>query len=510
MRTAGLLTRAFRNLGPGLLPFADAATAELPMGRLLRLALFQVTVGMAAVLLIGTLNRVMIVELAVPAWIVAVMLSLPLIFAPFRALVGFRSDTHRSVLGWRRVPYIWFGTLLQFGGLAIMPFALLLLQSQTTGPEWAGPAGAALAFLLTGIGMHMTQTAGLALATDLAAPDNRPRVVALAYVMLLVGMMVSAVAFGWMLADFDAITLIRVVQGAAVATLVINGIALWKQEPRNAELTRADRAVPTFREAFTGYCKDDRTVRLLVAVALGAAGFAMQDVLLEPYGGEVLGLSVSATTLLTAIWAAGTLVGFALAGRWLAMGRDMYRLAGLGAMIGVGAFSAVVYAEPLQSPTLFRIGTALIGLGGWFALRTARRVERHHEVGREPGRVAVGVGGALAVAADGLDVEHRAQHVDELGQLGLDLPEVVVGVRRDGAAGAAAGGGGHDERVVADLLLLDLVVDLGAGEGQPHLRAGGVLLEDRHRDAAHGDGLLRSGHHRRRLRRRPGPGRGRR
>ena len=55
---AGLLTRAFRNLGPGLLPFADAATAELPMGRLLRLALFQVTVGMAAVLLIGVIASV--------------------------------------------------------------------------------------------------------------------------------------------------------------------------------------------------------------------------------------------------------------------------------------------------------------------------------------------------------------------------------------------------------------------------------------------------------------------
>lgn len=391
----------WQNVGPRWLPFADAATEDLPLGRLLRLCLFQISVGMATVLLTGTLNRVMIVELGVATSLVAAMIAIPVLAAPFRVLIGYRSDTFKSVLGWRRVPYIWLGSMLQFGGLAIMPFALLLLQSQTTGPEWAGPAGAALAFLLTGIGMHMTQTAGLALATDLAAPDNRPRVVALAYVMLLVGMMVSAVAFGWMLADFDAITLIRVVQGAAVATLIINGIALWKQEPRNAELTRADRAVPTFREAFTGYCKDDRTVRLLVAVALGAAGFAMQDVLLEPYGGEVLGLSVSATTLLTAIWAAGTLVGFALAGRWLAMGRDMYRLAGLGAMIGVVAFSAVVFAEPLQSPTLFRIGTALIGLGGGlFAVCTmlaAMEVSDTTDSG-----IAIGAWGAVQATAIGV------------------------------------------------------------------------------------------------------------
>ena len=56
---------------PRLLPFADAATVELPMSRLLRLSLFQVSVGMAGALLTGTLNRVMIVELGVAAWLVA-------------------------------------------------------------------------------------------------------------------------------------------------------------------------------------------------------------------------------------------------------------------------------------------------------------------------------------------------------------------------------------------------------------------------------------------------------
>ena len=96
--------RGWVRLGTRFMPFADVATAELPLGRLLRLSLFQVTVGMAIVLIIGTLNRVMIVELGVPTWLVAVMVSLPLMFAPARALVGHKSDNHRTVLGWRRVP----------------------------------------------------------------------------------------------------------------------------------------------------------------------------------------------------------------------------------------------------------------------------------------------------------------------------------------------------------------------------------------------------------------------
>jgi BCD family chlorophyll transporter-like MFS transporter len=125
------MAKTWMRIDPRFLPFADVATPNLPLSRLLRLSLFQVSVGMATSLLVGTLNRVMIVELGMEAWLVALMVALPLIFAPFRALIGHKSDVHRSILGWRRVPYIWIGTWLQFGGLAIMPFALIILSGDT-------------------------------------------------------------------------------------------------------------------------------------------------------------------------------------------------------------------------------------------------------------------------------------------------------------------------------------------------------------------------------------------
>ena len=133
--------QAWSRLGPQYLPFADAASADLPLSRLLRLSLFQVTVGMATALMVGTLNRVMIVELGVAAWLVALMVGLPVVAAPLRAFTGFRSDTHRSAFGWRRVPYIWTGTMLQFFGLAIMPFAVLLLSGggAVEVPAWVAP-----------------------------------------------------------------------------------------------------------------------------------------------------------------------------------------------------------------------------------------------------------------------------------------------------------------------------------------------------------------------------------
>jgi MFS transporter, BCD family, chlorophyll transporter len=269
------VTRIWQSIGPRFLPFADAASDQLPLERLLRLSLFQVSVGMAMVLLTGTLNRVMIVEMGVPSWLVGIMVSLPLLFAPFRALIGHKSDTHRSVLGWRRVPYIWFGTLMQFGGFSIMPFALILLSGDSNGPEWIGHVSAALAFILVGAGVHTTQTAGLALANDLAPEHVRPRVVALLYVTLLLGMAASAVIFGGLLQNFTQVRLIQIIQGVAVATAVLNCVALWKQEQRNPDLTSPDRPRPSFSEAFSELLKSGRVLRLLVALGLGTAGFAM-------------------------------------------------------------------------------------------------------------------------------------------------------------------------------------------------------------------------------------------
>ena len=399
-----LATRGWMAVGTRFLPFADAATPDLPLGRLLRLSLFQVTVGMAMALLVGTLNRVMIVELGVSAWLVALMVALPLVFAPFRALVGFKSDTHRSALGWKRVPYIWMGTLLQFGGLAIMPFSLLILSGDTHGPVFVGHVGAGLAFLLMGAGLHTTQTAGLALATDLADDQSRPRVVALLYVMLLVGMVASSFLFSALLENFTQVRLIQVIQGAAVTTMVLNVIALWKQEARDPHKTRQDQpAPPPFREAWQAFRREPGAIRLLVAVGLGTAAFNMQDIVLEPYGGEILHLSISSTSMLTALLAGGALLAFALAAKLLTAGANAHRLAASGVLVGIVAFSMVIFAAPLAAPNLFRLGTLLIGFGGGlFAVSTltaAMNLETRGFTG-----LALGAWGATQATAGGFAI----------------------------------------------------------------------------------------------------------
>ena len=425
-RASAAVVKQLMRIGPQVLPFADAATAELPMGRLLRLSLFQVTVGMAAVLLIGTLNRVMIVELNVPSWIVAVMLALPLVSAPLRTLIGFRSDNHRSVLGWRRVPYIWFGTMLQFGGFAIMPFALLLLSGDTTQPMWVGQAAAALAFLMVGAGLHTVQTVGLALATDLAPERARPRVVALLFAMLLAGMAVSALLFGLALRHFTEVRLIQVVQGAALTTMLLNVAALWKQEPRGLLPAKGPRA--SFSTAWAAFAGADSNRRRLFATAIGTAGFSMQDVLLEPYGGKVLHLTVGATTALTAALALGGALGLMLAARRLADGADPHRIAGFGALAGVAAFACVMFAAPAESRALFSAGVALIGFGsGLFAhgtLTAAMGAAKPEARG-----LALGAWGAAQATAAGLAIAFSGV-VNDIGETLAargDLGEALTG-----------------------------------------------------------------------------------
>lgn len=396
-----------KKLSLSALPFADAASEGLPMAQLLRLSLFQVSVGMASVLLLGTLNRVMIVELSVAAVIVALMIAIPVLVAPFRALLGFRSDTHRSAIGWKRIPYLWFGSLWQMGGLAIMPFALLVLGGDTVfDVPFAGEVLAALAFLMTGLGMHMTQTAGLALASDRADDATRPRVVALLYVMFLLGMGASALIVGWLLRDFSDIRLIRVVQGCAVVTVALNILALWKQE-KVRPMTAAERAAPRpqFRAAWADLMAGGGAGRLLVVVFIGGLAFNMQDVLLEPYGGEILGLSVGATTLLTAVWASGALAGFLLAAKSLGQGHDPFRLAARGLLIGIAAFSAVIFAAPLASTALFFAGACLIGLGGgFFAVSTLTAAMALPARGMAGRGLALGAWGAAQATAAGLAI----------------------------------------------------------------------------------------------------------
>lgn len=476
-RIEAQMARIWTRVGSHLLPFADAASADLPWSRLLRLSLFQISCGMTVVLLVGTLNRVMIVELGVPAGLVATMLALPLVFAPLRALIGFKSDNYRSLLGWRRVPYIWLGTIWQFGGLAMMPFALIILSGDTWAPAWAGQMSVAIAFLMVGAGLHTVQTVGLALACDLAPRKSHPQVVAVLSLMLLLGMVLSAVTYGIFLMDFSQIRLIQVIQGCAGLTLILNFIAMWKQEARDPARTTGTKAGdPGFLASLRMLRSGGPWDRRLVAIGLGTAGFAMQDVLLEPYGGEILGLAVGATTGLTALLAGGTAIGFIAGARWLSQGADAHRLAAYGSLMGVFAFGIVILSGLVTFAPLFAVGSLCIGLGaGLFAhatLTSCMRLAPPDQTG-----LVLGVWGAVQSTAAGVAIAS--------GGLARDA---VNGLAMQGALGDAMSGPATGYVVVyaAEIVLLFMTLAVlgplvrGTGDARSRPQPGSGIAGSAH------------------------------
>ena len=194
--------------------------------------------------------------------------------------------------------------------------------------------------------------------------------------------------------------MIQVIQGAAVVTIVLNFIALWKQEGRRRSKPDFAAQRPSLRASWADYAASGRTVRLMVAVALGSAAFAMQEVLLEPYGGEILGLSVAATTTLTTLLAGGTLLGFILAGYQLARGTSACLVAALGALVGLIAFPVLIASDGFASPTAFRLASILIGLGtGLFTIGTLTAAM---DLGQDNGHgLALGAWGAVQATAMG-------------------------------------------------------------------------------------------------------------
>lgn len=175
---------------------------------------------------------------------------------------------------------------------------------------------------------------------------------------------------------------------------------------------------PSFRESYRRFLAGGPASRLLVAVGLGGAGFSMQDILLEPYGGELLGLSVSATTSLTALMAGATLLGLFAAARWLSQGYNPNRLAAIGTLVGIFGFAAVIFAAPLTSIGLFCLGTGLIGFGGgWFSVGTLTSSMALSEDGGSG--LAIGAWGAVQATVMGLGIVLGGVLRDGLSKLAL-------------------------------------------------------------------------------------------
>lgn len=335
--------------------------------RVLRLGLFQFGVGLSLAPITGTLNRVLIDDLRIPAAIVALLISLHYFVSPIRAVVGYRSDKSRSLGKWR-MPYIVLGVMLTYGGLALAPFALILL-----GGFGVIPFGFALLicigiFIMYGAGVSIVETVYLALVSDITPPESRGKVLSVLWMMLILGTVVSAFIVSGLLVEYSHSKLIQIMQGSAIFFVLLTVVALWQQEKLNPDGTirstlETVRVRLSLWESLRMLGQQKLLKGLFAVIFIATMAFATHDVLLEPYGGQVLGMSVSATMRLTALWGIATITGVVAAAFLLWRKLPPVLLIGIGCGIGLLGFGVITVAGNQAEVVPFQVGVAMISTG---------------------------------------------------------------------------------------------------------------------------------------------------
>lgn len=456
----GATKRLARRTGIGarLRRLAERHPALVWWLRVLRLGLFQFAVGLALAPITGTLNRVLIGDLLIPAVAVGFLISLHYFVSPVRAIVGFHTDRRRSLGRWR-TPYIVLGLMLTYGGLALAPFALILLGGDGVLTFWPAMAVCSAIFLAYGLGINIVETTFLALVGDITPPRERGRVLAILWMMLVLGTIVSSLVMSVLLQRYSHGQLISVMQGSAIAFVFLAWLALHNQErlKPNGQLvaTAEDSAVRATLWESLRVLAGQRALRGLFGVLfLATAAFGTHDVLLEPFGAQVLRMSVAATTLLTAFWGVAMLLAIALAGFWLRRRRSPLSLIAAGCIVGIAGFMLVNTSIPSHSVAIFRGGVWAIGMGrGLFLVGSVTLVMSLADSAHVG--LFLGLWGVMQALAQGI------------GLLGGGVVRDTVG----GASGDVAAGYGVVYGLSGALLLLALVL-LGALRLGRHLQAG--------------------------------------
>jgi BCD family chlorophyll transporter-like MFS transporter len=409
--------------------------------QVLRLALVQACLGSVVVITTSTLNRIMVVELMLPALLPGLLVGLHYAVQMVRPRMGFGADQGRRCTPW------------MVGGMGVLSLGGCLAAQAivTMGSDrgW-GVALAAVAFAMIGVGVSACGTSLLVLLAKRVGDDRRAPAATLVWVMMIVGFAVTAVVVGKQLDPYSPERLLRVVCTAAGLAWLLACVCLWGLEgptdpahlnhgaigPAPVLVDRAERAdarladVPLapapmaasvrFRQALAQVWDEPAARRFTIFVFLSMLAYSSQDLILEPFAGAVFDMTPGQTTQLSGLQHGGVLLGMlcvALAGSGWARGRlgsvqawmvggclaSALAMAGLSMAAGLGG------AWPLLA-NVFLLGVAN-GAFSIAAITTMMRLAAAAKDGREGTRmglwgaaqaIAFGLGGLLGTGASDL------------------------------------------------------------------------------------------------------------
>ncbi len=381
-----------------------SAPAHLGWLGIVRLGLVQTALGAIVVLTTSTLNRVMVVELALPALLPGALVALHHVLQMLRPRLGHGSD-----VGGRRTPWI-------VGGMAVLSLGGIAAAIATAWMEvnlGAGIALAVAAFVMIGLGVGTAGTTLLALLAKRVAPGRRAAAATVVWVMMIVGFIITAGLAGHFLDPFSSARLVAVATVVCVLAFMLALVAV-----RNVECSAASTvATPVdgtggqaprtdFRAAIREVWSEPQARRFTIFVFVSMLAYSAQDLILEPFAGLVFGMTPGESTKLSGLQNGGVLAGMLLVGLCCtALGGQRFGslrawtiggcIASAAALAGLAMAGFVGPGWPLR-PSVFLLGVAngafaVAAIGSMMALAGAGRA------GTEGIRMGLW-GGAQAIA----------------------------------------------------------------------------------------------------------------
>jgi BCD family chlorophyll transporter-like MFS transporter len=290
-------------LGSGARAPHDAAGAGLSWLAIFRLGLVQTALGAIVVLTTSTMNRVMVVELALPAMLPGALVALHHIVQLLRPRFGHGSD-----VGGRRTPWI-------IGGMAVLAIGGIgaaLSTAWMASNVAAGVLLGALSFVLIGIGTGSAGTSLLVLLAKRVEESRRAAAATIVWTMMIVGFIVTAGLAGHFLDPFTPARLVAVTAVTAVAAFALTLLAVTGVEPRGAPLASETAGTLPFRAALAQVWADAQARQFTIFVFVSMLAYSAQDLILEPFAGTVFGYTPGESTKLSGIQNAGVLSGMLL------------------------------------------------------------------------------------------------------------------------------------------------------------------------------------------------------
>jgi len=390
-----------------------------PLGWLgiLRLGLVQTALGGSVVLTTSTLNRVMVVELLLPATLPGALVALH--YAVQLARPGFG---HGSDVSGRRTPWIVGGMAVLASGGVLAALATALLAEHAL----AGLLLAVLAFLLIGGGVGSAGTALLALLAARVEDRRRAAAATIVWMMMILGFALTAGIVGRLLEPFSLARLVAITSGVCLFAFLLSAVAVLGVEGPGHPRPAVERAAqPRFRSALAEVWADHEARRFTIFVFLSMLAYSAQDLVLEPFAGLRFGLSPGATTRLSGIQHAGVLAGMILVaiGGTLGGGRPAtLRLWTIGGCLASAAALASLVVAGWAGPP-FPLHGAVFALGvanGAFAIAAIGSMMALAGEGRSGGEgVRMGLWGAAQAIAFALG--------GFLGTVVADLGRLAIG-----------------------------------------------------------------------------------